>query len=340
MIIDLRSDTVTKPGPEMMKVMMEAQVGDDVLGDDPTVIELQNYASELFGKEASLFCPSGTMTNQIAIFLGSGPLTEVLCEETNHIFQYEGGGISFHSRASVQTLKGVKGKLNPEQVLKAINPNDIHKPVTSFLSIENTTNKGGGAFYNLQEIQALSKVCEDKNLHFHLDGARLFNALVETGDSPRDIGAEFDTISICLSKGLGAPVGSLLLGNKGMIERAKRVRKVFGGGMRQVGYLAAAGLYALKNNRERLVKDHELAKNIGKTLSDLNYVKSVYPIETNILIFELENDYSVEDFLNYLKDKNILALGMGEQKVRFVTHLDNPEGSLEFISNSLRNYNI
>ncbi|WP_181305313.1 low-specificity L-threonine aldolase [Rufibacter sp. XAAS-G3-1] len=320
--IDLRSDTVTKPSAGMLEAMFQAQVGDDVYSEDPTVNELQAYGASLFGMEAGLFCPSGTMTNQIAIKMHTQPLSEVVCDRTSHIYVYEVGGIAFNSAASVQLIDGVRGKISPAQVEASINPDNIHFAVTSLVSLENTCNKGGGAYYTLSEIAAISEVCRRNKIALHLDGARVFNALVASGDDAREYGRYFDTISVCLSKGLGAPVGSLLLGPKPLIEQAKRVRKVLGGGWRQAGFLAAAGLYALQNNIQRLQLDHDRATQIGNALRAATYVTEVMPVDTNIVIFTLAPEVNMNGFLDYLTAKGIQASSFGPQKIRFVTHLD------------------
>ncbi|WP_207431084.1 threonine aldolase family protein [Sabulibacter ruber] len=321
-LIDLRSDTVTKPSPAMLEAMFQTQVGDDVYSEDPTVNELQAYGASLFGMEAGLFCPSGTMTNQIAIKLHTQPLSEVICERTSHIYLYEVGGIAFNSAASVHLIQGTRGKITPQQVADGINPDNIHHPVTSLVSLENTSNKGGGSYYTLPEIAAISEVCRQNNIPLHLDGARVFNALVATGENPQEYSRYFNTISVCLSKGLGAPVGSLLLGPKPLIEIAKRVRKALGGGWRQAGFLAAAGLYALKNNIQRLQIDHDRAALLGKVLQETSYVVEVLPVDTNIVIFTLAPEVNPNVFISYLEGKGILASTFGPQQIRMVTHLD------------------
>ncbi|QHL86187.1 aminotransferase class I/II-fold pyridoxal phosphate-dependent enzyme [Nibribacter ruber] len=336
--IDLRSDTVTKPTPAMLHAMFNAPVGDDVYSEDPTVNELQEYCASLFGMEAGLFCPSGTMTNQIAIKMHTQPLSEVICEKTSHIYVYEVGGIAFNSSASVHLVDGYRGKITPQQVEAGINPDNVHFPVTSLVSLENTCNKGGGSFYTLAEISAISEVCKKHGIPLHLDGARVFNALTASGDNALDYGTYFDSISVCLSKGLGAPVGSVLLGKKNFIEKAKRVRKVLGGGWRQAGYMAAAGLYALQNNVERLQVDHDRAKQIGQTLALADYVAEVVPVETNIIIFRLEDHVNTEQYLNYLKDKSILASSFGPQMIRLVTHLDLTEEMMLHLLEALDTY--
>lgn len=329
MLIDLRSDTLTKPTTAMLEAMVSATVGDDVFGEDPTVKALEDKAAQLFGMEAAIFCPSGTMTNQIAIRIHTQPQEEVICDKRSHIYLYEGGGVAYNSFCSVRLLEGDRGRLNAEMVKDAINnPNDIHLPMSSLVSLENTMNKGGGAYYKMADIEAIAKVCKDNNLKLHLDGARLFNALVETGEKPSEYGLLFDTISICLSKGLGAPVGSLLLGSKAHIIKAKRIRKVLGGGMRQVGFLAAAGIYALDNNIARLKEDHRKARILGDTLSTCHYVESVLPVDTNIVIFTLANKQLATDFLPKMKAKGILAVPFGKHEIRLVTHLDFSEDLL------------
>ena len=321
-MIDLRSDTVTRPTPKMLDAMFSAKVGDDVFGDDPTVKELENKTAKMFGMEAALFTPSGTMANQIGINVHVQPGDEVICDETAHIYSYEGGGIAFNSGASVKLIKGDMGRITAEQVLASINPDNEHYARTKLVSIENTANKGGGSCYDIKEVEKISRLCKENQLGFHLDGARLFNALTETGDSPKEYGALFDSISICLSKGLGAPVGSVLIGTKDFIQKARRVRKRFGGGMRQAGYLAAAGIYALDHNISRLKDDHDRAKEIGRILQNCSFVEELIPIETNIIIFKLNDKYSDSQFLKLLEEKGTLAIGFGPQTIRFVTHLD------------------
>lgn len=335
-IIDLRSDTVTRPTPGMLQAMMEAKVGDDVFGDDPTVIALEHKAVEMFGMEAALFCPSGTMTNQLAIRVHCQPGSEVICDQFSHIFLYEGGGIALNAFSSVKTLQGSLGRINAEQVLGAINnPDDVHQPISRMVSLENTMNKGGGSIYDFDEIRKIKQVCADNGLALHLDGARLFNALVETKETPVEHGQVFDTISICLSKGLGCPVGSLLLGSKETIKKARRFRKAMGGGWRQAGFLAAAGIYALDNNISRLKDDHQRAKAIGSILSGKSFVKEVYPIATNIVIFELPADVLAKDFVTAMQARGISCVTFGKHLVRFVTHLDFTDNHLDFFEQNL-----
>lgn len=334
--IDLRSDTVTRPSKSMMEAMMTAKVGDDVFGDDPTVIALEEKAASMFGKESALFCPSGTMTNQIAIKVHTKPGDEVICDQSSHIYRYEGGGIGFNSGASVRLINGDRGRITAQQVLENINPDDPHFPVSKLVVAENTSNRGGGSCYNFSELINISEACKNNNLKFHLDGARLFNALTETGESTKQVGGIFDSVSICLSKGLGAPVGSLLIGDNDFIKQARRIRKVFGGGMRQAGYIAAAGLYALENNIFRLSEDHKKAKSISQTLLSCSFAKEVLPIETNIVVFKLVDKIKDIGFLEKLKEKNILAVGFGPQTIRMVTHLDFTDNMLEELNQTLK----
>jgi threonine aldolase len=322
MIIDLRSDTVTKPSKGMLEAMMSAEVGDDVFAEDPTVIKLEEKVAKMFAMEAALFCPSGTMTNQIAIKAHTQPGDEVLCDVNSHIYNYEGGGISFNSGVQAKLIQGTRGKLTAELVEQNINGDFDWLCKTSLVGLENTVNKAGGSIYTLSEVLPIQKICKEKNLHLHLDGARIFNALVETGESTQDWGKAFDSVSICLSKGLGTPLGSLLLGNKEFIKKSRRIRKVFGGGMRQAGFIAACGLYALDNNIERLKQDHKRAKEIGNTLSNLSFIDNVMPVETNIVIFDVNSKINGADFQKKLADSNIKISAFGKQTMRIVTHLD------------------
>lgn len=321
-MINLISDTVTKPTPEMLEAMMAAEVGDDVFKEDPTVRKLEYKLSDMFGHEAALYCPSGTMSNQLAIKCHTQPMDEVVCDINSHIYQYENGGWAIHSGLSINLLHGKNGILIPEQIESAIKPKYDWLPRTKLVVLENSANKAGGNYYTKAQLKPLSETARDNRLSIHLDGARLFNVLVETGDSPRDIGPLFDSISICLSKGLGAPVGSVLIGSKEFINEARRWRKAFGGGMRQAGYLAAAGIYALDHHIDRLKEDNNRAAHIGQTLSHCPYVKNVRPVKTNIVIFDLIDSISADHFLDYLSENDINASAFGAQTVRFVTHLD------------------
>lgn len=265
MQIDLRSDTVTNPTLGMVEAMQNAKLGDDVYAEDPTVNALQARLAKMFGKDKALFFPTGTMANQAAIKLHTQPGEQVICDKYAHIYNYEGGGASFNSGVSCKLVDGQRGMMTAQQVIEAINPPDFyHSPLTTLVALENTTNKGGGACWDFQEIKNIKSVCETHNLGLHLDGARLWNALETTNESPTEYGAVFDTISVCLSKGLGCPIGSVLIGNEAIMEKALRVRKMLGGGMRQVGVLAAAGLYALDHHRTRLADDHIKAKAIDR----------------------------------------------------------------------------
>ena len=322
MIIDYRSDTVTKPSKEMREAMFNAPVGDDVFGEDPSVNELERMTAEMFGMDAALFCPSGTMTNQVAIKCHTQPGDEVICDQTSHIYQYEGGGIASNSGAQVKLVQGNRGRLTTQLVLESINADDVHKARTSLVSLENTSNRGGGSCYDLEEIKRMRKVCDENHLKLHLDGARLFNALVAKKQTPRDHGEVFHSISICLSKSLGCPVGSLVIGSKDFIRKARRVRKAFGGGMRQAGYLAAAGIYALKNNVNRLEDDHRHARLLAEALCGKDFVESVLPVETNILIFSVKNRFTPQSLVAKMKEKNIYWYAISPSQVRIVTHLD------------------
>lgn len=328
-MINLLSDTTTKPTPDMLKAMWAAEVGDDVFREDPTVNALEAKCADLFGHEAALFCPSGTMANQIALKVHTRPLDEVICDEMSHIYQYEVGGYAFHSGIAVNLLKGKNGILHAEMVEAAIRPQQDWLPRSTLVVIENTCNKGGGSIYPLANIQAIRGVCKRKGLALHLDGARIFNALVETGDSPIRIGKEVDSLSICLSKGLGAPVGSVLIGNQAFIAEARRVRKAMGGGMRQAGYLAAAGIYALDHHVERLREDHAHARHLADALAKLPWVTNIRPVQTNILVFDLVQPKTPVTFLESLKQKGIIASAFGPQTIRFVTHLDVSRAMIE-----------
>jgi threonine aldolase len=321
MPIDLRSDTVTQPTSAMLQAMMQARVGDDVFGEDPSVNQLETMAARLFGMEAALYCPSGTMSNQIAIKCHTQPGDEVICEKSAHVYIYEGGGIAFNSGSQVRALEGDRGRIRAEQVTPAINPDDVHKARTSLVCLENTSNRGGGSCYDIGEISGIRDVCRDNHLRLHLDGARLFNALVAKKQEAAAYGRLFDSISVCLNKGLGCPIGSILIGDADFIRRARRVRKVFGGGMRQTGFMAAAGIYALEHNVERLAEDHAHAIHICQALEKKGFVKSIMPVETNIIIFEVESNCA-RTIAGQLKDAGVLAIAISASQIRFVTHLN------------------
>jgi len=322
MTIELRSDTFTKPDKGMLDAMCSAEVGDDVFGEDPSVNKLEATAARLFGMEAALFCPTGTMTNQIAIKCHTQQGNEVICENESHVYIYEGGGIAFNSGCQTRPIVGDRGRLNALQIESSINPDDVHKAKTALVSLENTCNRGGGSVYEISELKSIKSVCDAHYIPLHLDGARLFNALVATGQKATEYGEIFDSISICLSKGLGTPLGSLLLGNFRFIKQARRIRKVMGGGMRQAGYIAAAGLYALENNIERLADDHKNAKAIAHALLKKDFVGQMLPIETNIIIFEIKGFYTPITFCEKMAKHQVLCLPISKTSVRMVTHLD------------------
>ena len=325
MKIDLRSDTVTKPSEGMLAAMMEAQVGDDVFGEDPAVNELESLMAQIFKQEGALYCPTGTMANQIAIKCHTQPGEEVICDEFAHVYTYEGGGIALNSGCQARPLPGLRGLLSAEEIEAAINPDDVHRPKTSLVVLENTSNRGGGACYEWKDILAIKEVCRNHGLRLHLDGARLFNAIVAKHQNPALYGEVFDSISVCLSKGLGAPVGSLLIGNAEFIAKARRYRKVFGGGMRQAGYMAAAGNYALHHNIGRLKDDHRRAKDIAAKLMEKNFVGKIRPVETNIVIYELVEQYTAREFCSLLLSYDVHCLPINNKTIRMVTHLDYTE---------------
>jgi len=339
MKIDLRSDTVTKPTKEMLQAIMEAEVGDDVYKEDPTVNKLEQYVADLFGMDEALFFPTGSMANQAAIKLHTQPSEQLICDKWAHVFNYEGGGASFNSGVSCKLVDGDRGMITAAQVEENINPPDFyHSPLTTLVCLENTTNKGGGACYDFEEIKKIRKVCDKHNLGLHLDGARLMNAIVAKKENPKDYGKVFDTLTICLSKGMGTPLGTLLLGKKELMQNAMRVRKVLGGGMRQIGFMAAAGLYAFENHIERLAEDHKKASEIAETLKKQSYVSTVEPTETNIVIFYLKDEISEDQFMDDLDDEDIIISNMGQGKLRVVTHLDYTGAMHERFLEILRQY--
>lgn len=339
MKIDLISDTVTRPTPNMLKAMLTAKVGDDVFKMDPTVNALQQKVATMFGVEDALFFPSGTMANQTAIKLHTQPGDRLFCYKYAHVYNYEGGGAAFNAGVTCKLIDGNRGMFTAEQFKEAVSGRaDIHVPFSKLVCIENTTNKGGGACWSFSELQKIKQIAKDSKLAFHLDGARLFNALVAKNETPIQYGEIFDTISICLSKGLGAPIGSVLVGSKQNMEKALRIRKLFGGAMRQAGFLAAAGIYALDNHVERLVNDHLRAKEIGLVLAECGYVTKIEPIETNIVIFYVDKTIGDEEFITKMKAKNILLTPMGEGKIRIVTHLDYTQVMHEILLKALRNF--
>ncbi|CAG5076301.1 threonine aldolase family protein [Parvicella tangerina] len=334
-MIDLRSDTVTKPTPEMMEFMMKAPVGDDVFGEDPTINELERESAEMFGFEAGLFAPSGTMTNQIAIKVHTKPGDELICSYESHIYRYEGGGIAVNSATSARLIPGLDGMISAQDVIDNYNdPADVHKPLTSLVSLENTSNRGGGLCYDFNTFREIKNACDDFGLKLHLDGARVFNAIVAKGENPQDYGQVFDSVSICLSKGLGAPVGSVLLGSKEFITKARRVRKVLGGGMRQAGIIAAGGLYAIRNNISRLAIDHENARKIGEAALQNPRCASVENVETNIVMINTSG--SAQEWVDELANHGILCMALGPKRMRLVTHLDISDSDIQKVCAVLR----
>jgi len=320
--IDFRSDTVTRPTPGMLSAIHQAPVGDDVFGEDPSINELESKTAAYFGFESGLFCPSGTMTNQIAIKCHTQPGDEVICDVNAHIYQYEGGGIAFNAGASVKLIEGDRGRITAEQVRTNIQPDDVHRARTSLVALENTANRGGGSCYDLKTVAEIRAVCDEHQLALHLDGARVWNAIVAQNENPTHYSRLFHSASVCFSKSLGCPVGSVLLGNQMFIKKARRIRKVFGGGMRQAGYLAAAGIYALDHHISRLQEDHDHAQMLAEGFQAKSFVKFVLPVETNILIFELNDGQTAPDLVAELKKQGVLAYAIAPNRVRLVTHLD------------------
>ena len=341
MIIDLRSDTVTKPTQGMLEAMMNAKVGDDVFKEDPTLNELEERLAHMFGKPKALFFPTGTMANQTALKLHTNPGDQVICDANAHIYHYEGGGASFNSGISCRLLESNRGMFTAGQVLEAINPPDFyHSPLTTLVAVENTANRGGGSCWDFEELKKIRTVCNDHDLGFHLDGARIWNALIAKTETARDYGQIFDTISVCLSKGLGCPIGSILIGDEDVMRNAMRIRKILGGGMRQVGYLAAAGLYALDHHMDRLSEDHTRASELGSALKAQSYVKMVAPVETNIVIFELNQTASESQYVNALASRGIKISSMGSRKLRMVTHLDYTDSMHEKVLHILKDLKL
>ncbi|MFK8046314.1 MAG: low specificity L-threonine aldolase [Crocinitomicaceae bacterium] len=330
-MIDFRSDTVTKPSPEMLAFMMAAPVGDDVFVEDPTVNQLEEYAANLFGFEAGLYCTSGTQTNQIALKVHTNPGDEIICHEEAHIYRYEGGGMMINSQASPRFIRGNRGRIEPQLLEDQINPDDIHYPQTTLVSLEDTANRGGGAIYDFNDILKIKSFCIQNNLKLHLDGARVFNALEANGLNAQEYGKPFDSISICLSKGLGAPVGSVLVGSADFIKKARRVRKYLGGGMRQAGIIAAGGLFALKNNLQRLAEDHQKAKNLEVFFNSQSWVDSVLGVETNIVVIMLKDANKQDEIISKYKSKGVLLMAFGKGRLRLVTHLDISDSDIDTV---------
>lgn len=338
-MIDLRSDTVTRPTEGMREAMFTADLGDDVFREDPTVNALEQKVAAMFGHEAALFCPSGTMTNQIAVKAHTRPGDEVICDSNCHIYYYEAGGIAFNSGCSVRLIEGERGVFSAFDVERSIRKEDVHFPVSRLVAIENTCNRGGGRVFPIENIKQISALCRQRNLALHMDGARLWNAMVATGTSAKEYGSLFDSISVCLSKGLGAPVGSVLTGSADFIRSARRVRKVFGGGMRQAGVLAAAGIYAIDNHIERMAIDHDRAKDVAGCLAGKHWVKYIFPVETNILLFDLMDEATAESFLGHCaKVANIKAYHLDAGRIRFVFHLDIHESDMATIKQAVHSF--
>jgi threonine aldolase len=337
MKVNLISDTVTRPSEGMLEAMFQAPVGDDVFKEDPSVNQLEKEVAELFAKEAALFFPSGTMTNQTAINLHTQPGDQLICDHYAHIYNYEGGGVSFNSGVSCRLIEGDKGRIRADQIAQAINPPDFyHSPKTTLVCLENTTNKGGGAVYDFEEIKAIRNLCDQHNLALHLDGARLWNALEVTSQTTQEYGKVFDTISLCLSKGLGCPIGSVLVGSNSLIQEALRIRKVLGGGMRQAGYLAAAGSYAIKHQRNDLREDHRKAKEIESVLNQCSFVQQVESVTTNIVIFSLIKELDELKFIEQMKSKGISLIALGKAKLRMVTHRDYTQEQHDYVLTTLQ----
>ncbi len=322
-VVDFRSDTITQPTPEMRRVMAEAPVGDDVFGDDPTVNQLQEKVAELTGKEAALFVPSGTMGNQISINAHTAPGQEVIVEADAHIFYYECGAPAMLSGVQLRPLSGKLGVLTAEQIEAAIRPRDVHQPPTALICLENTHNRAGGTIYPLEEIQKIAALARERGIRMHLDGARLWNASVATGISLKEYCQYFDSVSLCFSKGMGAPIGSIVVGSKAFIEKAHYYRKAYGGGMRQVGIIAAGALYALEHHFDRLADDHRHAREIAEAIAELPGVQlNLDTVQTNIIIFQFEHPrITPPELVERLKDQGILIISMGGNKLRIVTHL-------------------
>lgn len=337
MTIDLRSDTVTVPDEGMLKAMMMAPVGDDVFGEDPTVNELQEKIADFFGFEAALFVPSGTMANQIAIRLHTMPGDEILCDENSHIFHYETGGAAWNAGAQIKPLKGNNGILSIDAMEEAILPSMDWFPRTRLVCLENTCNRAGGTFYLPSQTQHIFELCQKHSLKLHIDGARIWNALAETNQNPKELGKYCHTMSVCLSKGLGCPAGSVLLGCRSDIEHARRIRKVMGGGMRQAGYLAAAGLFALKHNLENFKKDHQKTKKIYHILKNQPWVDQINEPQTNILLFSVKNPPGHDAILEFFKENSILVSMISKTQIRIVVHFQISENHVKHIESVCKN---
>ncbi|MEY2753405.1 MAG: hypothetical protein RLZZ570_1351 [Bacteroidota bacterium] len=333
---DFRSDTVTRPTEGMLRAMASAPVGDDVLGDDPTVQRLEAVLAERFGTEAGLFCPSGTMTNQIAVKVHTRPGDELICSKLAHVYNYEGGGLAFNSGVQVRVGGDDYGRLTAHDAEALLQPMDnVHAAPTRLVVAENTSNKGGGTTLGLASLRELGAFARTHRLGYHLDGARLFNALVADREQPEDYGRLFDSLSICLSKGLGAPVGSVLLGSSAFIAEARRIRKRLGGGMRQAGYLAAAGLYALEHHVDRLAEDHARAARLAAFMKELDFVAEIKPAATNMVLFRLVEGADASALLAHLEAAGIRLIAMDRHWLRAVLHYDVGDAELELLCGAL-----
>lgn len=336
--IDLRSDTFTQPTPGMLQAMFQAKTGDDVFGEDPTVNLLESRMAAMFEMESALYCPTGTLSNQIAIKAHTQPGQEVICEKTSHVYLYEGGGIAYNAGCQVKLIDGHYGRITAAQIVDAINPDDIHKPPSTLVSLENTANRGGGTCYKVEDLKEIKNVCLQNNLRLHLDGARLFNAMIAQNETAATFGKIFDSISVCLNKGMGCPIGSVLLGSKDFIKKSRRIRKVMGGGMRQAGYMAAAGLYALDHHLHRLSEDHNHAQQAAQSITQKSICKTLLPVETNILIFETHTAAEATHFVSYLKDHEIDVIAMTPTMIRLVFHLDITDDMTSKLINTIQAY--
>lgn len=322
-MIDLRSDTVTKPTVEMRKAMAEAEVGDDVYGEDPTVNRLEELAAEMFNKEAALFVASGTMGNQVSIMAHTQRGDEVILEADSHIFWYEAGAMSVLSGVMPHPIKGNNGAMDPEEVRRAIRPKDIHFPRTSLISIENTHNRSGGRVVPLENFKAIYEIAKQFDMNVHIDGARIFNAAIASNVPVKEYAKYADSLMFCLSKGLCAPVGSIVVGSKEFIERARKARKILGGGMRQAGVLAAAGIVALTKMVDRLREDHENAKFLAVKLREIGYMVNPEEVETNMVILRTGNlRVNAHQLLKAMKERGVLAVAFSDSSIRLVTHND------------------
>jgi len=321
--IDLRSDTVTKPSKQMLQMILQAEFGDDVYGEDPTVNMLQLKVASLFGKDAALFVPSGVMGNQICIKVQTNPGDEIIADEDSHIFVYENAAPAAISGVSIRTIHSKSGVITAEQVKRAIRPQAYYLPKTKLICIENTHGRSGGTVFPIEEIRNIRQIANEKGIRLHLDGARIWNAHIASGIPFTEYGKNFDSLSVCLSKGLGAPIGSLILGDFEFIEKARIIRKMLGGGMRQVGVIASAGLFAIEHNLTRLKEDHLKARIFAEKISNLKaFQVNLYNVQTNMVIADIQNNMSQDEVLNLLKNNGILLTPEKDRSIRAVTHLD------------------